>query len=123
MRSRTKRLCVARMTLALLLFAQAALAWSACEWLERSPGRAVQAAGADAPCHEASHGAACLSHCLADRQAAQKAAFDLPAAPPALALVAGMPLEPALHADLARSLDPARGTGPPKRIRFQSLQL
>ena len=123
MRSRSQRLTIARATVALLLFAQAALAWSACEWLERSPGRAVRAAGVDAPCHEANQGAACLSHCLADRQAAQKVVFDFPAAPPAPGLLAGAPLEPALHADLARSLDSARGSGPPKRIRFQSLQL
>ena len=67
------RLWVARIVLALMLFAQGAMAWSACDLPEHSPVRAVLASAEVAPCHESGFGGACLTYCLSDRQAVQKA--------------------------------------------------
>jgi len=123
MASRSHRVLIARIVLALMLFAQGTMAWSACEWLESSPYRAVLAAAEVAPCHESGFGAACLTHCLSDRQAVQKVVLDVPVMPSAPVLVLLLPGDPAPKAGVAQSPDSAFGTGPPRRILLQSFQL
>ena len=83
MTHRSTRIELARALVALMLFAQGAMAWSACDWLVSSPVRAVQTAAEAAPCHESPNVAMCLTHCLSDRQAVQKIVFDVPAMPSA----------------------------------------
>ena len=120
---RLHRLWTARLALAIFLFAQGVTAWSACDWLESSPYRAVLAAAEVAPCHEAGFGGACLTHCLADRQVVQKVVMDVPAMPAApvfvLAVVHALALpvgaKPAAEGDVCIS--------PPRRILLQSFQI
>lgn len=111
------------MVLALMLFAQGVTAWSACDWLESSPYRAVLAAADVAPCHDSGFGAACLTHCLSDRQTVQKVTMELPAMPPAPVLTLEAQLDPVPYAFVAYMSDPPLGTGPPTRILLQSFQI
>ena len=120
---RSQRLAVARFMLALVLFAQGVMAWSACEWMEKSPDRAVLAAAEVAPCHESGFGAACLTHCLADRQAVQKASMDIPAMPAAPVLTLTVRADTLDSTGVVPHSDPAPGTGPPRRILLQSFQI
>ena len=60
---------MSRLLLGLLAFAQAALAWSACDWLERAPQRAIaqhQSQPAEGDCHRVGVPLAnlCLMHCM-----------------------------------------------------------
>ena len=121
--TRTTRLLIARLTLALMLFAQGVAAWSACDWLESSPSRAVLAAAEVAPCHDSGFGAACLAHCLSDRQAVQKVTMDVPAMPSAPVLMLVVQPDPVPYAVVAYIADRALGTGPPRRILLQSFQV
>jgi hypothetical protein len=122
-RSHRNRLLIARVTLALMLFAQGVMAWAVCDWLESSPARAVLAAAEVAPCHESGFGAACLAHCLSDRQTVQKVTMDIPAMPPAPVLTLAERLDPAPYGVVAYISDRALGTGPPRRILLQSFQI
>src|SRR3954471_20489062 len=117
---RTTRLTTARLALAVMLFAQGVMAWSACEWMERSPDRAVVAAAEVAPCHESGFGGACLTHCLADRQAVQKVTLDVPAMPSAPVLIVAAEITQVERPTLAAVEDRATATGPPRRILLQS---
>lgn len=123
MPSRLHRFWTARLAIAIFLFAQGVTAWSACDWLENSPSRAVIAAAEVAPCHESGFGGACLTHCLADRQVVQKVAPDVPAMPDAPVLVlAGVPM----RALVTQAIAAARvdiGASPPRRILLQSFQI
>jgi hypothetical protein len=109
---------IAVVLLGAMLFAQAALALSACEWPKRSPANAF----ADAPtCHEepARNSNLCLSHCLSEDQSLDLPQVKVHALPASVVLV----LEPRLQ------LAPAVQTAwhevavprPPPRILFQSL--
>jgi hypothetical protein len=106
-----------------MLFAQGVMAWSACDWLESSPDRAVLAAADVAPCHDSGFGAACLTHCLSDRQAVQKVTMDIPAMPSAPVLTLVVQPDPVPYAVVAYIPDRALGTGPPRRILLQSFQV
>ena len=106
-----------------MLFAQGTMAWSACEWLERAPDRAVLASAEVAPCHEEGFGAACLTHCLSDRQAVQKINMDIPAMPLAPVLTLALRLDPVPSIGVAYVSEPSPGTGPPRRILLQSFQI
>ena len=123
MGTRSHRRLIARVSLALVLFTQAVLAWSACDWVESSPDRAVLAAAEVAPCHDSGFGAACLAHCLSDRQVVQKLTMDGPAMPSAPVLT----LVPMPDAVAKGSFEPAHDaafpTGPPRRILLQSFQI
>ena len=57
---------VARVALAALLFAQAALALAGCDWLRAAPALAISASSSQPPCHEAPavNANLCLAHCL-----------------------------------------------------------
>lgn len=124
MGTRFLRLLVARVTLALVLFAQGAMAWSACDWLEVSPYRAVLAAAEVAPCHESGFGGACLTHCLSERQAVQKVPSDVPAMPAAPVLMTAVQPEADSRLAVAPTFDSLLpGSGPPRRILLQSFQV
>ena len=120
---RVRRLLIARITLALMLFAQGVTAWSACDWLENAPDRAVLAAAEVAPCHDSGFGAACLAHCLSDRQAVQKGAMDIPAMPSAPVLTLVVQFDPVPYVGVVHASDRMVGTGPPRRILLQSFQV
>ena len=80
---------VARCVLAALLFAQAALAIAACEWLGRAPAQAI-AQNATSPCDQTDARAdncannLCVAHCLGEFQSLdthQVPVFALPPVP------------------------------------------
>jgi hypothetical protein len=124
MGSRSQRYFIARTLIALMLFAQGVTAWSACDWLEVSPYRAVLAAAEVAPCHESGFGGACLTHCLSERQAVQKVTSDVPPMPAAPALVIAVQPEPDARLAVARAFDYLLpGSSPPRRILLQSFQV
>ena len=114
---------IARTLLTLMLFAQAAMAWSACEWPQRAPERAVLAAADAMPCHDADYGAVCLAHCQSERQVVQKVSFVVHAMPAAPVLVLVQPVETEPDLDVSKSLFSTPGISPPRRILLQSLQL
>ena len=123
MYTRSHRLFLARMLLALMLFAQGVTASSACDWLESSPYQAVLAASEVAPCHDEGFGGACLTHCLADRQVVQKVVMDVSAMPSAPVLILAVALAPALPAGVITATESAAGASPPRRILLQSFQI
>lgn len=107
--------------LAALLFAQAALAIAACDWLRRAPAQAFTAAEAPS-CHEApaKNANLCLAHCLGGDQSA-----DTPSVP-----VVAFAAIPVLVVSTAPALAMARDVraeipypGPPPRIRFHSFRI
>ncbi len=106
-----------------MLFAQGAMAWSACDWLVSSPVRAVQTAADAAPCHESPNVAVCLTHCLSDRQAVQKVVFELPAMPSAPVLKLVLPAVAVSDTGVSSPASTAAATGPPRRILLQSFQI
>ena len=123
MLKRLHRLAIARIVLAMMLFAQGVMASEACVWLERSPDRAVVAASEVAPCHDSGFGGACLTHCLLDRQAVQKATIDLPAMPAAPVLIVQARMDLARRPTIDPVSDDPPSTGPPRRILLQSFQI
>jgi hypothetical protein len=123
MLKRAFRLAAARIVLALMFFAQGTMAWSSCDLLEPSPARAVLASAEVAPCHESGFGAACLTHCLSDRQAVQKVCMDVPAMHSAPVLTLALQLDPVPSLGIAYVSESAPGTGPPRRILLQSFQI
>jgi hypothetical protein len=78
--SRRTRTRVAQLTLGVVLFAQAALATAACDWLQAAPARAIAANSSDRPCHEepANNANLCLAHCLSADQSADTPQFVVP---------------------------------------------
>lgn len=70
--SRTALKGMARLALAALLFAQAALALAGCDWLRAAPALAISASSSQPPCHEAPavNANLCLAHCLNSDQSA-----------------------------------------------------
>lgn len=123
MLTRQRRQWAARLALAIFLFAQGVTAWSACDWLENSPYRAVLAAAEVAPCHESGFGGACLTHCLSDRQAVQKVSAEVPAMPAAPVLTLVLPVGEAHYLRPAPVPHGAAGASPPRRILLQSFQV
>ena len=129
MLNRASRLAVARIALALMLFAQGAMAWSACELPERAPEQALRPAALPLGCDQMTAepeavSAVCFSHCLAGKQSLDKPALDLPALSPVAALI----VDPASDASSVSGvppylLAPVAGTGPPRRILLQSFQI
>ena len=123
MLTRLHRLWTARLAVAIFLFAQGITAWSACDWLESSPYRAVLAAAEVAPCHESGFGGACLTHCLSDRQVVQKVAVDVPAMPAAPVLTLALSVDAAQFLCATPVPVSAVGASPPRRILLQSFQI
>ena len=128
MPNRSNRTLIARVALALMLFAQAAMAWSACELPERAPERALRAAFEHAGCDEMANAqsgvsSVCFAHCLAGKQALYKAVLDIPPMPSAPVLIF-VPLAGAISGtESVHGVVPAAGTGPPRRILLQSFQI
>lgn len=123
MPNRSNRRLIARVLLGLMLLAQAAMAWSACDFATRSPERALRAPAETMPCHDAGRHAACLAHCQSERQVVQKVNFAVAAMPSAPVLVLELPV--IAESDPGVSAIPAAGpiTGPPRRILLQSFQI
>ena len=115
---------IARLALAAILFAQAALGLAACESVWRSPALAI--AHAKGPtdgenCHEQGGNVnLCLAHCLGENQSLDKPVVKVPAF--LVAPVFLVPTVSVLHVDVRvpqrRALTQA--AGPPLRILFQS---
>ena len=104
-----------------MLFAQAALAAAACDWLRVAPAQAIMAKAGEPSCHEkpAQNANLCLSHCLGSDQSADTPQVAIPAWNQSSLLVIGV-LEraPALKAILHYTL-PHPGA-PPPRILYHS---
>lgn len=123
MLNRSTRLTVARAVLALMLFAQGAMALADCDLLEPSPARAVLASAEVAPCHESGFGAVCLTHCLSDREVVQKVGMDIPTLPPSPVLSVALVLAALPRMEGPHAAIRAPGTSPPRRILLQSFQI
>ncbi len=116
----------ARTLVGALLFAQAAVALAACDWLQRAPAHAIAQAeqpAAEARCHEQERNVnLCVAHCLGEDQSLDKPSVSIPAFAAApvllLSLIALAPLHAARDAEF---VPPA--AGPPPRILFQTLRL
>ncbi|MGE0874880.1 MAG: hypothetical protein AB7O31_09440 [Burkholderiales bacterium] len=94
---------------------------AACEWVSRAPAQAL-ALTQDPSCHDAltANAGLCLAHCLSEdqnRSAPQVLSLALPAT--------YVPAAPAAPAPLLAPVEyaAAPATGPPPRIRFQTLRL
>lgn len=123
MGTRANRLLIARFALALMLFVQAAMAWSGCDWPERALDRAVLEAANTMPCHDADKGAACVAHCQSERQFVHKVSFAVPAMPPTPVLTLALFAENVPDIEVAQVPVSTFAIGPPRRILLQSLQL
>ena len=112
---------IARFLLGVLLFAQAALAVAACDWLRVAPAKAIMAKAGEPSCHEepTKNTNLCLSHCLGNDQSADTPQVNIPAWSRAFFLViAGIEGAPVPQAVLRYTL-PQPGA-PPPRILFQT---
>ncbi len=123
MGSRMHRLLVARMALALMLFAQVVMAWSACDRVERSPQRVVFGSADSMPCHEGERDAACMAHCQSEWQAVQKVGFPVPAMPSAPVITVIRPVHVMAGIEVSQVPVSTFANGPPRRILLQSMQL
>jgi len=116
----------ARLVLGAFLLAQAALAFSACDWGSRDAARAVaMAAGTgEAPCHESGTASTdsglCLPHCLGEHQRLDKPSLAVPPVA-AVAVLWIAPSAPTLAPRVLRRERPLASAAPPPRILFQSL--
>lgn len=113
---------VARIAVAAILFAQAAIAFAHCSMPGRSPAAAISAD--DPPCHDSgARKNLCVAHCLAGDQSLDKpqASVLQPAATPVLVL---QPLSEVqyLQAPALRQLVPP-SAAPPPRILFSTLRI
>lgn len=124
MNRRAMRNRVSLVLLGALLFAQAALAVAACDWLRVAPAKAL-ATKADAPsCHQepARNPVLCLAHCLNFDQSSDRPQLQMPAISSAPTLVVVMPEVQALRVVDRRYRLPL-AAAPPPRILFQSFLL
>lgn len=116
---------MARLALAALLFAQAALVLAACDSIRRAPALAIALAappGDDPTCRERGGNAnLCLAHCLGGDQSLDKPLVTIPALPSAPVLSLQAPLVSLHDARATRRFAVPHAAGPPPRILFQSL--
>ena len=123
MRSRRHRFAAVLLSLAAMLFLQAALAFAPCELPGRAAATAMAAAMASMPdCQGAGEPSLGLAHCAAEDQALMASPQpELPdLAVPATQAAAAVPMTPAP----AWQIPPYHATaGPPPRILFQSFLL
>mgnify|MGYP001618289441 CR=1 FL=1 len=121
--SRSTLKAMARLALAALLFAQAAMALAACESVRRAPALALAEHRIDGEtCHEQGRNVnLCFTHCLGEDQSLDKPLVKVPAL--AGAPILSVPVSRAsLHDPCAPrypGVPPA--AAPPPRILFQSL--
>lgn len=121
MLSRALNRIVVRLSCAVLLFAQVALAMAACDIPVRAPVQAYAAAG-EPSCHEAParNVNLCLAHCLDEDRSVSTPQLLIPALAQQTALtVAAAATQPSAAVFLGYTLPPQ----PPPRIRFQTLRL
>ena len=112
---------IASIVLGAMLFAQAALAAAACDWLRVAPAQAIMAKVGEPSCHEepAQSANLCLSHCLGNDQSADTPQVAIPAWNQASFLViVDLERAPVLKAVLHYT--PPHPGAPPPRILFQS---
>lgn len=127
MLNRASRLAVARIALALMLFAQGAMAWSACQLPERVPELALRAAVEHQGCEQMTasnpaESSACFTQTLADKQSLYKPALDVPAMAAGPVLAIALSLDWHFGASEPQGI-PIAATGPPRRILLQSFQI
>jgi len=112
---------IASVILGTMLFAQAALAVAACDWLRVAPAQAIMAKAGEPSCHDepAKNANICLAHCLGNDQSSDTPQVAVPARNQAsfLVIVAfeSVPLPRGGRHDTL----PHPGA-PPPRILFQS---
>ncbi|MEK6242974.1 MAG: hypothetical protein AABM33_00610 [Pseudomonadota bacterium] len=112
---------IARAVLCASLFAQAALAAAACDWLRVAPAQALMAKAGEPSCHEepARNANLCLAHCLGADQSTDTPQVAIPVWSQAFLLVAvDIESAPARQAILHYTL-PHPGA-PPPRILYHS---
>ena len=111
---------IATVLLGAMLFAQAALAVAACDWLRVAPAQAIMAKATEPSCHEvpAENANLCLAHCLGNDQSADTPQVTIPVGSPAVLSVVGIQRVLVPHAMLPFTL-PHPGA-PPPRILFHS---
>ena len=119
------RLTIALIALALMLFAQGAMAWAPCQLPERSPALALSIAAGHECCEDevAATTPLCFTHCLAEKQALYKGVLDVPPMPSTPVLVLAARIETVLAGHSIGSPPPIAATGPPRRILLQSFQI
>ncbi len=112
---------IASVVLGAMLFAQAALAVAACDWLRVAPAQAIMAKAGEPSCHEepAQNTNLCLSHCLGSDQSADTPQVAIPAWNQASFLVI-VAFESAPLPQGSRRYALPRPAAPPPRILFQS---
>lgn len=112
---------VAQSVLCVMLFAQAALAVAACDWLRAAPSQALAPKASEPSCHEepARNANLCLAHCLGADQSPDTPQISVSAlhAAPVL-VVARIDVGAAPAARMRHALP--RPAAPPPRILFQS---
>ena len=113
-----RRRGTARLLVAVLLFAQAALAFAACEAVS-APGAAQAIAQASMTCHEPEQNTnLCVNHCLASDQSLDKPSLSVPILTfPSLTVF--VPFSQPAARESAQMRAPV--TGPPIRILFRTL--
>jgi hypothetical protein len=104
-----------------LLFAQAALALAACDWLRAAPAAALLSKASEPTCHDepARNANLCLAHCLSFDQSSDRPQPQVVAMSAVPALVVAMPGVQALRV-VDRRYRRALPAAPPPRILFQS---
>src|SRR5688572_17827874 len=121
MLTRTLRRRAAQGLLGLMLFAQAALAVAACDWLRVAPAQAITAKAAEPSCHvePARNVNLCLAHCLGADQSADTPQITVPEwSQPVSLMVVVFDVVPSRQAVLRHTLP--RPGAPPPRILFQT---
>lgn len=112
---------MASVLLGAMLFAQAAIAAAACDWLRVAPAQAILGAAGEPTCHEerAQNANLCLAHCLGNDQTAETPQVAVLASSQTYMLViASVELAP-LRSVMQHYALPHPGA-PPPRILFQS---
>lgn len=129
MLNRATRVSVARIALALMLFAQGAMAWSACQLPERAPELALRAATEHQGCEQmtasnTAESSVCFTHSLAEKQSLYKPALDIPVMSfEAPLIVPAVPDAFSIGGLAPYGLALVAATGPPRRILLQSFQI
>jgi hypothetical protein len=121
---------VAKLVLGVLLFAQVALAFAACDLSTRAPAQAISVMG-DMPCcaeDEAPDGSAanvnlCLAHCTSDAQRVDTTGLAFPAFPGVVVLVVSALPVPGYPALRGPSLEGYAFAAPPRTILFQNFRI
>lgn len=115
---------MARLALAALLFAQAAVVLAACESVRRAPALAIASAehlGGGENCHEQGINVnLCLVHCLGEDQSLDKPAGKVQSVTAPAILFVQTPLRAMQFSRAPRSVTVPPATAPPPRILFQS---